>query len=265
LEYQMVEAVDRTVALIEQLAYHPEGVGLLRLAELVGLAPSTTHRYLATLCGHGVVEQDDQRQYRLTSRLYLLGLAAGAGFDLEAQSGPSLKRLAERSQETACLMVRDGEHSVCIGQVDSNHQLKIAARVGSRQDLRLGATSRVLLAFAPESLRDELLRREPASARTRNTITDPVSIGTLLKEIRELGYYVSRGEVDDGVLAVAAPVRDRSGEVTAALAVVAPETRMGTGSALDHAITLITEEARELSLKLGYSAVTPSPSERITT
>lgn len=250
----MVEAVERTVNLIEQLAEYPEGVGLLRLAENASMAPSTAHRYLSTLIDHDIVEQVHDRMYKLTSRLYLLGLAASAGFELESQAGTTLRRLAEQSRETACIMVRDGEHSVCIGQVDSNHQLKIAARVGSRQDLRLGATSRVLLSYAPDSLRESLLRRKPVVKRTADTITDPGAIGALLQEIRENGFYVSRGEVDEGVLAVAAPVRDRSGKVVAALAVAAPETRMGGESVLKPVIDLVVKEAQELSRKLGFSS-----------
>lgn len=257
-----VEAVDRVIGLLEQLSHHPDGVGVLKLAEGIGLAPSTTHRYLSTLQKHGITEQDEHRLYRLTARLYLIGLTAGAGFDLETRGQISLARLAHQSQETVCLMVRDGEYAVCIGQVDSSHQLKIAARLGSRQDLRLGATSRVLLAYAPEVVQAALLRRDPILKGTKNTITEPAAIRTLLEEIRKDGFYVSRGEVDDGVIAVAAPVRDRSSEVTASIALVAPEIRLASNEALTNAINLVTEEAKNLSLELGYSGIDRLITER---
>ncbi|MEX2534491.1 MAG: IclR family transcriptional regulator [Trueperaceae bacterium] len=249
----MVEAVDRTVSLIEHLARNPEGIGVAALARRVCLAASTTHRYLASLQQHGLVEQGDDKNYRLTSRLYLLGLSAAAGLDLEAQARGSLRSLTEQTQETSCLMVRDGRHAVCIAQVDSYHQLKIAARVGSRQDLRLGATSRVLLAYAPEAEQEVILQQSPVNGRTKRTVTDPGSIRVVLEEIREQGFYISKGEVDEGVLAIAAPIRDRSKEVIAAIALAAPETRLGIPKVLEGAVELVLGVANELSLKLGYA------------
>ena len=257
-----IEAIDRTVALLEQLAKHPKGVGLIKLAENVGLAASTAHRYLSSLQHHKLVEQDESKLYRLTQRLYLLGLAAGEGFSLETHAQGTLQRLAQASQETSCLMVRDGRHAVCIGQVDSEHQLKIAARVGSRQDLRVGATSRILLAYAPEEIQNEILQQGIVPKYTPNTVTDPAEIRQILHRIRLDGYYISRAEIDKGVLAVAAPVMDRRGEVIAALVVAAPESRVNTQETLESIVRLVTAEANELSLSLGFSGIRPSSIKR---
>jgi DNA-binding IclR family transcriptional regulator len=257
-----IDAVDRTVAILEQLATQPDGIGVIRLSASVGLAPSTLHRYLASLQEHGLVDQAADRRYLLTQRLYVLGLAAAQGFDLEANARPSLRRLADDSGETVCLMVRDGHHSVCIEQIESGHQLRIEARIGSRSDLRLGSTGRVLLAFAPEEVRADTLAREPLPPRTPNTITDPDQLRSLLESIRKDGFYVSRSQVDDGVMAVAAPVRDRSREVIAAVAVVAPETRLAAEPVLSRTIRMVTDESSVLSQRLGHAARTPVPSER---
>ena len=249
-----IEAVDRTVAILEQLADRPDGLGVMRLAERVGLAPSTLHRYLASLQEHGLVAQGADRSYTLTPRLYVLGLAAANGFGLEANARSSLRRLAEESGETVCLMVRDGGHSVCVERIESGHQLRIEARIGSRSDMRLGATGKVLLAFAPEAVHEEVLGRPPLEPRTPNTVTDPNDLRSLIQSIRRDGFFVSRSQVDDGVMAVAAPVRDRSREVVAAIAVVAPETRLADDPVLSRTIRLVTDEAAALSQRLGYAA-----------
>lgn len=259
-----IDAVDRTVAILEQLATEPEGMGIVRLAERVGLAPSTLHRYLASLQGHGLVEQADDRRYTLTPRLYVLGLSAAKGFELESNARSSLRRLAVESRETVCLMVRDGVHSVCVQQVESGHPLRIEARIGSRSDLRLGSTGRVLLAFAPSGVRDDALSRPPLEPRTSHTITDPNQLRSLLESIRRDGFFVSRSQVNDGVMAVAAPVRDRSGEVIAALAIVAPETRLSSDPVLSRTIRLVTDEGGVLSQRLGYAEPSYAPLERST-
>ncbi len=254
-----IDAVDRTVAILEQLATQPEGMGVVRLADRVGLAPSTLHRYLASLQEHGLVAQGDDRSYTLTPRLYVLGLSAAKGFELEANARASLRRLAAESGETVCLMVRDGGHSVCIEQIESGHPLRIEARIGSRSDLRLGSTGRVLLAFAPDPVREEVLARPPLRPRTPNTVTDRDRLRSLLESIRRDGFFVSRSQVDDGVMAVAAPVRARSAEVIAAVAIVAPETRLAADPVLSRTIRLVIDEADVLSQRLGHAEPTVPP------
>lgn len=251
-----IDAVDRTVAILEHLAHHPDGMGVLRLSQRVGLAPSTLHRYLASLQQHGLVRQEADRAYRLTLRLYLLGLAAAKGFDLEAHADASLQRLARVSGETVALMVREGDQAVCIAKIDSDHPLSIQARIGHRSDLRLGATGRVLLAFAPPDVRAELLARPPMPKRTPNTVNDPDQLRRHLQAIRRDGHFVSRSQVDDGVVAVAAPVRDRAGEVIAAVAVVAPETRLAQEPVLSRTLDLVRAEVGALSEHLGYAEET---------
>lgn len=257
-----IDAVDRTVAIIEHLSREPSGLGVVRLAERVGLAPSTLHRYLGSLQEHGLVERTDTRRYALTTRLYVLGLSAAKGFGLEEHARETLRRLARTSGETVCLMVRDGDAAVCIERIESGHQLRIEARIGSRSDLRLGSTGRVLLAHAPDDVREALLSRPPLEKRTPNTVTDPDRIRSLLESIRQDGFFVSRSQVDDGVMAVAAPVRDRSGEVIAAVAVVAPETRLANDTVLSSTIRLVQDEASMLSQRLGSAIRTHAPSER---
>ena len=252
-----IDAVDRVVAILEHLAKEPGGATLSRIASKVGLAPSTLHRYLKSLQDHGIVRQAGDRTYGLTPRLYLLGVAAANGFDLEHHAQASLERLAQASGETLCMMVREDDQAVCVARINSNHHLKIEARIGSRADLRLGATGRVLLAFAAETLRDELLARPPIAPRTSLTITDPERIRDALETIRRDGYYVSRSQVDEGVTAVAAPVHDHTGEVIAALAIVAPDSRATAPNVLDRMVDLITREAQELSATLGYPRSLP--------
>lgn len=256
-----IEALDRAVNLLEHLSENSQGLSLSGLARKTGLAPSTVHRYLAALQQHRFVWQSGDKIYSLTSRLYLLGLSASEAFDLETQSQDSLRRLAAITHETSCLMVSEGRHSVCISQVDSRHQLKIAARIGSRQDLRVGATSRTLLAYMPTEVQRDILNQPPLEQYTDNTVTDPSTIEGILNAIRRQGYYVSTSEVDAGVVAVAAPVRDRTGTVIAALAVAAPESRLTEQEALAAVVKLIREEADDLSLRLGYFS-TPKHAER---
>ena len=246
-----IEVIDKTFQLLEQLSLRTAGVGVMELARTTGIAASTAHRYLAALQEVGVVARSPDSGYRLTPRLYVLGLPASGVADLERATEPSLRRLMEATGETSCLMVRDGRYSVCVGRLESPNQLKISAVVGRRQDLRLGATSRLLLAYVPDADQDQILMLPPVARRTPKTVSDPTCIRTILESIRSDGYYVSSGEVDEGVVAVAAPVRDRRGEVIASLAIAAPESRMGE-QVLGTTVELVVREAECCSRDLGY-------------
>lgn len=248
-----VEVIDRTFTVIEELSSNPSGVGVMQLAKETGMAPSSAHRYLTTLQQLGIVERADERRYRLTSRLFVLGLPAAGAHGLDQVTRTAIQRLAAASGETSCVMVRDGRHSVCVDRVESAYQLKIAASVGRRQDLRVGATSRLLLAYAPEEVRAEILAQPEVERLTAATVSDPGAIQQILARIRADGYYISRGEVDEGVVAVAAPVRDLRGEVVAALAVAAPQSRMGDG-ALQRTVELVLRESQTCSSHLGFRA-----------
>ena len=252
-----MDLVDRTITILEKLAQHPNGIGVVNLATTSELAPSTVHRYLTTLQERHIVEQTKDKRYRLTSRLYLMGLAANERFDLKSQAQATLEQVAQTSQETTCLMVRDEAHAVCVAQVDSLHPLKITARVGSRQDLRVGATSRVLLAHAPADLQDHLLEQTPITQRTPNTVTDSSAVRAILERIRQEGYYVSHGEIDEGVVAVAAPVRNQEEEVIGSLVIAAPEAR-ARDVVLERLIELVTSSANDISRKLGYALAHPA-------
>lgn len=246
-----MEAVLRTFRLIDCLAINPGGLGVNRLAAMVELAPSTTHRYMATLQDLGYVSQGPDKSYKLTTRMYAVGLSAVAGSSTDEQIRTSLERLALVTAETVMISVRDGLHSVCIAQRESNHRLKITAHPGSRQDLRLGASSRVLLAFVSDEELDAILNASPIKQLTSATVTDPSAIRALVKKVRTDGYCVSSGEIDTGVFGVAAPVKDNENRVVAALSVVAPASRAASEEEKRPLIDAVVAESIRLSPLIG--------------
>jgi len=246
-----MEAVVRTFRLIDCLANNPAGLGVNRLATMVDLAPSTAYRYMATLQDLGYVSQGPDKTYKLTTRMYAVGLSAVSGTGADEQIRNSLERLASLTAETVMVSVRDGLHSVCIAQRESNQRLKITAHPGSRQDLRLGASSRILLASLPDDELEAILAASPITQLTAATVTEPNAIRSLVKQIRTDGYCVSSGEIDTGVFGVAAPVRDNEYRVVAAISVVAPSSRAASDAEKLPLIHAVIAEADRLSPLVG--------------
>lgn len=249
-----MEAIERTFKLLVCLAENPDGLGLNRLAQMVDLAPSTTFRYLSALVELGYLSQGTDKRYRITTRLYALGLAAAGNSSVNEQLRTGIDRLASRTGETVLVTVRHGLSSLCVAQQESSHRLKITAHPGSRQDLRLGASGRVLLASLPEDEIDMILAATPIPQLTAETITSAVALKELIAKVKSDGYCVSVSEIDAGVLGVAAPLRDQEGLVVAAISVVAPVSRSDSEVEIARLIETVTTEAARMSPLVGHIA-----------
>jgi IclR family KDG regulon transcriptional repressor len=116
-----------------------------------------------------------------------------------------------------------------------------------------GGGPKVLLAFAPPAVQRAVLEG-PLPGFTPTSITDPAALAHALDDIRRKGWTLSIAELDDAAFSVAAPVRDYSGDVIAALTVTGPMSRLNAARELSHRQALLAA-ASGLSADLGYSAV----------
>src|SRR5262249_59090182 len=124
---------------------------------------STVHRYLRALRSPGFVEDSDGT-YCAGPRLGRPG-SAGAlptPTDLRRLARPTLERLGAETSETAILSIRSGWHALCLDQVESQHAVNLAFKIGQELPLHAGAGSRVLLAYAPADVVSEVLEHLPS-------------------------------------------------------------------------------------------------------
>jgi IclR family transcriptional regulator, acetate operon repressor len=166
--------------------------------------------------------------------------------DLVELAQPSLRRLAEESGETANLFVPRPAGIDAIAQVDGRHLLGATNWMGHELGLHCTAAGKVFLAFGTSELPDgELQRLTPA------TVTDRSRLERELEAVRDQGYATIVDELEPGLSAVAAPVRDRGGEVVAALTASGPSLRLAPQRLrLLGRVTL--EQAHALSTRLGH-------------
>ncbi|MGH9022016.1 MAG: IclR family transcriptional regulator, partial [Acidimicrobiia bacterium] len=125
--------------------------------------------------------------------------------------------------------------------------------VGHRNVAHCTSTGKVLLAYLPEAELDLLLGGWVLEPKTRYTITDPARLRRDLAQVRHRGYAENLHEAEMGIVSVAAPVRDASGGVVAAVSVAAPEMRLEGSSVRRFAATTV-QAADSISRRLGYQA-----------
>lgn len=245
-----LQSVNRALRALELIAEAGE-LGVTELGRRLGVHKATASRLVATLAERGMLERDPlTEKYRLGFGLIRLAGAAMASMDLVRTARPVLEDLADRTRETVNLGVLSGDAVVYIDQVTGTRSIVAVSWVGRRTPLHATSNGKVLLASLDERERDRLLAR-PLPRATPATVTDPVKLRIQLEEIRRRGYASTMEELEEGLNAVAAPVRRADGEVVAALSVSGPAFRMRPVD-LPRVARLTMEAAAAVSRRLGY-------------
>lgn len=220
-----LQSVTRALRSLELIAEAGE-LGVTELGRRLGVHKATASRLAATLADRGMLERDPATErYRLGFGLIRLAGAALAGLDLVSSARPILEDLAGRTHETVTLGVLSGDDVVSIDQVTGTRSIVSVSWVGKRTPLHTTSTGKVFLAFMDDAERDRRLSGTLERA-TKRTIVDAAALRTQLSEIRLRGYAQTLEELEEGLNAVAAPVRQADGEVVAALSVSGPAFRI---------------------------------------
>lgn len=246
----MVQAGRRMMAILDFIAQTPTEVGVNEISRALDLAPSTTHRLLATLVAGGLVQQERNQKYRLGVKLIALGHVAQERLDLRTEALEVMRALARETQLTVNLAQLDGSDILYVEKVADMSHFTLNIRVGQRRPAYCRALGKVLLAALPaEEVRARL--GNPLPRATPQTITDIDALLEHLGTVLRVGYAVDREEAEIGCICLAAPVRDSRGEVVAGLSVSGPSQQMLSFAEADLARKLITS-ADQISRRLGW-------------
>jgi DNA-binding IclR family transcriptional regulator len=206
---------------------------------------STAHRLIHELCVWGAVERGDDGLYRIGLRLWELGSLAPRGPGLREAALPYLEDLSQITRENAQLAVREGTELVFVERIAGSGAVPVLTRVGGRFALTATGVGLVLLAHAPVDVQEEVLRG-PFERYTSKTVTNPVLLRRMLADVRSNGFSISDRQVTMDALSVGAPIRDRRGDVVAAVSLVVHH-----GSTTPHALArLVITSARAVSRAL---------------
>lgn len=221
-----IESVDKALALL-LLLRERRVLTVSEASRELGVAASTAHRLLAMLQYRGFVAQDSvTKAYTLGPVLAELGLAAVRGMDIRAQARPIMQRLVAEVGETAHLGVLRGTDVLFLESVESQRALRVADRTGMTLPAHASAVGKALLASLPVEQLAILYPDRQLTTFRPNTIADRDDLLRVLVTVRTRGYATNADESEAGVSGVAAPVRDRAGQVRAALTVSAPTSRL---------------------------------------
>jgi len=245
------QSLVRGLNILEGLAAAPGGLGLSDIAQIVGLAPSTTHRLLQALHKQGYIIQDAELGlWKIGVKTFQVGNTFLEARDFVASARPYLRQLTRDSGETANLAIRDEGMAVFLAQSESPQMMRMITRLGSRAPLHASGVGKALLAWLPEREIERILQSRGLNRVTENTLDTPARLRESLATIRRQGYACDREEHAIGLNCVAASLHDQDGLPLAAISVSGPVARIPEMRLVELG-GLISRAAREISEQLG--------------
>ncbi|WP_205315224.1 IclR family transcriptional regulator [Nonomuraea lactucae] len=246
-----VQSVDRAISVLEILSQRGEA-GVSEVAAEIDVHKSTAFRLLGALEARGLVEQaEDRGKYRLGFGIIRLAGGVSTQMDIIGRARPVCQRLAEEIGETVNVAVLRSAHAVNLDQVRGPSAVTAYNWVGQITPLHATSSGKALIAYLDERERARLLAGGLESF-TPKTIVDADALQLQLAETRETGYAFCLEELEEGLNAVAAPIRSYLGEVVAAVSASGPAYRFSAERIHELAPRLI-EGADEISRRLGYA------------
>lgn len=220
------QSIARAFAVLNEFREASADLGVVEVADRLGLTLSTAHRIARALVMEGYLAQEVGRErYRLGPQALLLGQAAQRALGMD-HVRPVMRKLADRTGESVNLGLLDGEQAVVIQRVESSQPLRFSMELGTRVELYATSMGKSLLAFNDElasyldNLPDDLVQ---LTTKTHPSVT---SLRADLQRVSLRGWSIDDEESMLGVRCVAAPVMDSAGQARAAVAVQAPAVRV---------------------------------------
>jgi IclR family transcriptional regulator, pca regulon regulatory protein len=244
-----VQSLARGLAVIRAFDADNAELTLTEVAKATGLTRAAARRFLYTLVELGYVRTDGKR-FSLRPRILELGYAYLSSLSLPELAMPAMERLVEQVRESSSMAVLDGEDVVYVARVPTKRIMSVAISVGTRFPAYATSMGRVLLAHRdPEWLASYLAaaKLEPLTSRT---VTDPNQLRELLDQVRTDGYCLVDEELEEGLRSIAAPIRDGSGQVVAAINVSAHISRGPTEVIKEELLPPLLETAELISSDL---------------
>lgn len=218
---------ERTLRLCDLLAEEGRPLSLSDITSKLALPKGSVHRLCAHLVSLGYLARDvDERMFIAGPALRKLALNVLNHGTLRGMRHDVLAELVEQIGETCNFTTLDGTDVLYLDRVEAPRPFRLTVDVGTHVPLHCTSSGKLLLANLPKRKRDAVIRKIQMPRLTDSTITSPQMLKAECEEILSCGFARDREEFVAGLISVAVPVRDLSGNVRATISVHAPVARM---------------------------------------
>ena len=244
-----VQSLDRGLAVIRAFGPDRERLSLSEVARATGLTRAAARRFLLTLVKLGYMRSDG-REFSLRPRVLELGYAYLSGLALPEVAAPHLEELVAKLHESSSISILDGHHVVYVARVPTKRIMTVAISVGTRFPAFATSMGRVLLAAMSDADLDRYLSEATFEPLTNRTVTDPDRLRVIIHEVARQGYAIVDQELEEGLRAVAAPIRGAADIGAAAINVSAHASRVSLATMRAELLPTLLETARQIEADL---------------
>lgn len=240
-------ALEKGLEILEYLTDRSHPHAAVEIAKAVGRSRNEIYRMLVVLERRGYLERATDDRYRLTNKLFELGMRTPPLRNIHDVALPLMHRLADSAMQSCHLVVRSGTEIVAIARVESPDQLGFAVRVGYRRPVHLSTSGRILFAFQSDEGQAQLLKALQA-------IAEPADLNRFMadcKKARDEGYFTGASLYVDAVTDIGAPVYGGEESVVASLVMPFVSGRSARSTLVD-AIAMVRDTAGEISQRLTH-------------
>jgi IclR family pca regulon transcriptional regulator len=244
-----VQSLERGLAVIKAFGPHRTRLTLTEVAQATGLNRAAARRFLHTLAELDYVRVEG-RDFSLRPTVLELGYAYLAGLGVPEIARPFMEALCTATQESSSMAVLDDNEIVYVANVTPRRAMTINVTIGARDPAHCTSLGRVLLAFRTDDEIRDYLETVPLRKLTDATLTKRSRLLEALELVRERGYALIDHEFEEGLVAVAVPIHDGSGNVVAALNISAYSLRASI-DVLEHKfLPLLRDHAQKIEIEL---------------
>ncbi len=248
-ETDFVSGFARGLRVIESFGESDRRLSIADVAKKTGLDRATVRRSLLTLVELGYADYDG-KFFTLTPRILRLGHSYLSATTLPVLLQPYLDGLSEVTGQSSSASVLDDTQIVYVARASQRRVMSINLNPGSRLPAYCSSMGRVLLAALPEPQIREILARTELRANTERTIVDVELLIAEFRRVRDQGYAVIDQELELGLCSIAVPLRNRRGDIIAALNVGAPAAHVAPSQMVDQFLPRLLEAADTIRLNL---------------
>ena len=246
-----VQSVERAFAVIRAFAKATEPLTISDVARRTALTRAAARRFLLTLQRLGFVHAANGG-FRLGPAVLELASTYFSTSSLADASQPVMEDVVERLHESSSVSVLEGTDILYVARVPTKRIMSVNLAIGVRLPAFATSMGRVLLAHLPNDQLEAYFAAATFQRLTPQTVSSEADLRRVLKQVRQQGWAMVDQEVEVGVRSAAAPIRDQSGRVIAAINVSAHASRVNLRQLRRTHVPVVVDAARRISLALGW-------------
>ncbi|RYF22724.1 MAG: IclR family transcriptional regulator [Comamonadaceae bacterium] len=245
-----VQSFARGLEVIRSFSAQAPQQTLSEVAAATGLTRAGARRILLTLQTLGYVESDG-RLFLLTPRILDLGFAYLSSMPIWDLAEPVMEALVDQVHESCSAAVLDGLDIVYVLRVHTHKIMSTNLGVGSRLPAFWTSLGRTLLAALPEDELRQRLQAAPRVAHTQHTVLDDEGLLARIAQARQQGWCLVNQELEEGLISIAAPLKNRAGHTVAALNISGQANRTSAEMMQERLLPALLQATQAISRTLG--------------